>query len=80
MRLVVCLVYLVSFALVCQGQGFKGGYTGSYSRAPPYGSRGPISTHPISRPATGCTSCHTITFDKAACCRLFGRCCSALKG
>ncbi|XP_037800057.1 penaeidin-3 [Penaeus monodon] len=79
MRLVVCLVFLVSFALVCQGQGYKGGYTGSYSR-PPYGSR-PISTRPISRPATGCTSCHTITFDKAiACCRQFGRCCSALKG
>ncbi|ROT73842.1 Penaeidin-3g [Penaeus vannamei] len=30
MRLVVCLVFLASFALVCQGQVYKGGYTRRY--------------------------------------------------
>nr|AAV85945.1 penaeidin [Penaeus chinensis] len=79
MRLVVCLVFLASFALVCRGQGYKSGHTGPYPR-PLYGSR-PIGIRPITRPDPSCAGCRILTLDDAiACCRRLGRCCSALKG
>nr|QCE21159.1 penaeidin 5 [Penaeus merguiensis]QCE43599.1 penaeidin 5 [Penaeus merguiensis] len=79
MRLAVCLVFLASFALVCQGQGYKAGYTRPVPR-PFYGSR-PTIIRPVSPSVTGCSSCFIISYSEAvACCRRLGRCCSALKG
>nr|WLW11195.1 penaeidin [Metapenaeus monoceros] len=71
MRLVICLVFLASFALVCQG--YKGTYTRPFSR--------PTGTRPFSPTVTGCSSCRLINFnDAVACCWRLGRCCSAVKG
>nr|AAP33450.1 penaeidin 3-1 [Penaeus chinensis] len=68
MRLVVCLVFLASFALVCQGQ--KGGYTRPISRPPYGGGYGNV-----------CTSCHVLTTSQArSCCSRFGRCCVPRRG
>nr|AAX58696.1 antimicrobial peptide PEN2-2 [Penaeus paulensis] len=73
MRLVVCLVFLASFALVCQGHGYKGGYTRPFSRPPFGGIYGPV------RPA--CNACYSISFSDALnCCTRFGRCCQIRKG
>nr|AAQ62565.1 antimicrobial peptide penaeidin 2 [Penaeus stylirostris] len=72
MRLVVCLVFLASFALVCQGEAYRGGYTGPIPRPPPYG-----------RPPLGpvCNHCYRLAFpDARNCCSRFGRCCHLVKG
>nr|AAY33770.1 PEN 3-2 [Penaeus stylirostris] len=76
MRLVVCLVFLASFALVCQGQGYKGGYTGPVVR--PF-------VRPIGRPVVSYNvcplSCRGITTLQArSCCSRLGRCCREAKG
>ncbi|XP_037800058.1 penaeidin-2b-like [Penaeus monodon] len=69
MRLVVCLVFLASFALVCQAQGYQGGYTRPFPR-PPYGG----GYHPV----PVCTSCHRLSpLQARACCRQLRRCCDA---
>nr|Q962A8.1 RecName: Full=Penaeidin-3l; Short=Pen-3l; Flags: Precursor [Penaeus setiferus]AAK83454.1 penaeidin-3l [Penaeus setiferus] len=72
MRLVVCLVFLASFALVCQGQGYKGPYTRPILR--PYVR--PVVSYNV------CTlSCRGITTTQArSCCTRLGRCCHVAKG
>nr|ABO93324.1 penaeidin [Penaeus brasiliensis] len=71
MRLVVCLVFLASFALVCQGH--RGGYTRPFPR-PPYG----LQYRPV-RPA--CNACYRLSYSAALnCCTKFGSCCHIRKG
>ncbi|XP_037800059.1 penaeidin-4c-like [Penaeus monodon] len=81
MRLVVCLVFLASFALVCQAQGYKGGYTRPFPR-PLYG--GPLTPiRPDTRlikPGPLCNICHNVPIATIEyCCRRYGRCCHELK-
>nr|AAX58698.1 antimicrobial peptide PEN2-2 [Penaeus schmitti] len=72
MRLVVCLVFLASFALVCQGEAQRGGFTGPIPRPPPHG-RPPLG--PI------CNACYRLSFsDVRICCNFLGKCCHLVKG
>nr|AAX58699.1 antimicrobial peptide PEN4-1 [Penaeus schmitti] len=64
MRLVVCLVFLASFAMVCQG------HSSGYTRPLPKPSR-PIFIRPI-----GCDVCYGIPSSTARlCCFRYGDCC-----
>nr|QHD40386.1 penaeidin 4 [Penaeus paulensis] len=66
MRLVVCLVFLASFALVCQG------HSSGFARPLPKPSIGtPIFPRPI-----GCDVCRGISSSTARlCCFRYGDCC-----
>ncbi|XP_063600209.1 penaeidin-2b-like [Penaeus indicus] len=81
MRLVVCLVFLASFALVCQGQGYKGTYTRPYPRPLYGGSSGP--SRPgirLIKPGPLCNICHSVSIATIEyCCFRYGRCCHELK-
>nr|QCE21158.1 penaeidin 3 [Penaeus merguiensis]QCE43598.1 penaeidin 3 [Penaeus merguiensis] len=68
MRLAVCLVFLASFALVCQGQGYHGGHTRPVPR-PFYGG------------SSACTVCRILnTYEARSCCRQYRRCCTTGRG
>ncbi|XP_047502554.1 penaeidin-2b-like [Penaeus chinensis] len=81
MRLVVCLVFLASFALVCRGQGYKSGHTGPYPRPLYGGSFGPIRPEiRLIKPGPLCNICRTVSIATVEyCCGRYGRCCHELK-
>nr|XP_027216282.1 penaeidin-2b-like [Penaeus vannamei] len=80
MRLVVCLVFLASFALVCQGEAYRGGYTGPIPRPSEEGLFRPIRSidRPL-RPGHVCTLCSYVSIRTAEyCCDSHDRCCYRL--